>query len=533
MNFCPTWMLCTKPLLYKAEDLVQEAYLHTLSALSTGKVIDNPKAYLLSVMNNRFFMDLRKKYKLSTVYYDEMPIEPSYEDSGFDAIIKSEEAEIVRRELAFLSKTYRDVMVLYYMKNLSVREIAKTLSIPKGTVLSRLDYGREKVKKGVEEMDTYGSNSYQPEKLFLGISGIQGLNGEPWSVTEDNQIMQNILIIAYEKPLTELEIAKTIGIPAAYVEPIIEKLIDEELMARNGKKVYTNFIIFKAEENTKYIAAQQSLIDENFELIWNPLNNGLAKLKTINSYDSLSEHAKKKLEYYFIVECLAGGFFTTGRNIYNWDDTRPDRPHGGKWDAMAHAVPQNYDLEVANQFSYSGARRNEWNNTLGAKQICLHVYDTPLEKKSYRHLKNNTTDGDLAKMLYIINENIDPQNTGINSMFFENIPYLIECGVLKNDDGSVAIDIPVISKEQYNEMLSILREVVGKFSSTFKEKLKVYLDKNKTEIPSHLKSVPFQFQYMKPMGALNMMTIFKAKEQGLILENVDFPCPPMVLVVEK
>lgn len=200
---------------------------------------------------------------------------------------------------------------------------------------------------------------------------------------------------------------------------------------------------------------------------------------------------------------------------------------------MAHAVPQNYDLEVANQFSYSGARRNEWNNTLGAKQICLHVYDTPLEKKSYHHLKNNTTDGDLAKMLYIINENIDPQNTGINSMFFENIPYLIECGVLKNDDGSVAIDIPVISKEQYNEMLSILREVVGKFSSTFKEKLKVYLDKNKTEIPSHLKSVPLQFQYMKPMGALNMMTIFKAKEQGLILENVDFPCPPMILVVEK
>ena len=77
-------LLCHMDLLYKtaltktrnadlAEDFVQETYLHALSALAKGTKILNPKAYLLSVLRNRFFMDLRKRYKISTIYYDEMP----------------------------------------------------------------------------------------------------------------------------------------------------------------------------------------------------------------------------------------------------------------------------------------------------------------------------------------------------------------------------------------------------------------------------------------------------------------------------
>lgn len=35
----------------------------------------------------------------------------------------------------------------------------------------------------------------------------------------------------------------SIGIPAAYVEPIVEKLVDGELMKKVGNKVYTDFMI--------------------------------------------------------------------------------------------------------------------------------------------------------------------------------------------------------------------------------------------------------------------------------------------------
>lgn len=92
-----------------AEDFVQETYLHALSALAKGTEIQNPKAYLLSVLRNRFFMDLRKRYQTATVYYDETPEDLFCEDTSCDGLIQSEEWEAIRRQLAFLSKTYRDV----------------------------------------------------------------------------------------------------------------------------------------------------------------------------------------------------------------------------------------------------------------------------------------------------------------------------------------------------------------------------------------------------------------------------------------
>ena len=116
----------------QAEELVQETCLYALDALSRGTQIHNPKAYLLSVLNNRLFMALRKKYKISTVYYDEMPNELACDKNLSDEVIRSEEAQVVRRELAFLAKTYREAMVLYYVKGQSVAQIAETLSHTQG-----------------------------------------------------------------------------------------------------------------------------------------------------------------------------------------------------------------------------------------------------------------------------------------------------------------------------------------------------------------------------------------------------------------
>jgi RNA polymerase sigma-70 factor (ECF subfamily) len=137
-----------------AEELVQETYLHVLQAVAKGAAVDNPKAYLFSVLRNRFFMHLRKKYRFSTVYFGDMP-QDIPDEADFGALERSEDAKAVRRALAFLSHTYREVMVRYYMKGESVEQIAAGLSIPKGTVLSRLNAGRKKMKEGFENMDAY------------------------------------------------------------------------------------------------------------------------------------------------------------------------------------------------------------------------------------------------------------------------------------------------------------------------------------------------------------------------------------------
>jgi RNA polymerase sigma-70 factor (ECF subfamily) len=53
----------------------------------------------------------------------------------------------VGRAVARLPAAQRAVVVLYYVNDLSIREIAEVLGIPEGTVKSRLHYGRVGLKK--------------------------------------------------------------------------------------------------------------------------------------------------------------------------------------------------------------------------------------------------------------------------------------------------------------------------------------------------------------------------------------------------
>lgn len=50
-----------------AQDLTQETLLSALVFISGGKIIDNIKAWLVTVLNRKYYDMLRKKYKLPTV----------------------------------------------------------------------------------------------------------------------------------------------------------------------------------------------------------------------------------------------------------------------------------------------------------------------------------------------------------------------------------------------------------------------------------------------------------------------------------
>ncbi len=89
------------------------------------------------------------------------------------------------------------------------------------------------------------------------------------SLVEGDLIAQNLLILAYEKPISISELSKTIGIPAAYIEPIIKKLIDGELMVRmDSGKVYTDFVITKPQNDLQYFKPQLYFSHMHFDTIW-------------------------------------------------------------------------------------------------------------------------------------------------------------------------------------------------------------------------------------------------------------------------
>ncbi len=174
-----------------AEDLVQETLIAALAAIHQKKYIDNPKSWLLTVLHCKYYDMLRRKYRKGTVSIDMVSEIPVSEDIS-EQFEQTEDAENIRRCLAYLIEHYRQVMVRYYMHGESIRQIAEELGIPENTVKSRLDAGRKHIRKDFT-MENYTKQSYEPEALWITNSGQTGLDSEPFTLVGNDKISMNLL----------------------------------------------------------------------------------------------------------------------------------------------------------------------------------------------------------------------------------------------------------------------------------------------------------------------------------------------------
>lgn len=67
----------------------------------------------------------------------------------YEAVQRNDEWQQVQKAIAALPLTQRIVVTLYYLNDLSLKEIADILDVPVGTVKSRLYYGRLALKKNL------------------------------------------------------------------------------------------------------------------------------------------------------------------------------------------------------------------------------------------------------------------------------------------------------------------------------------------------------------------------------------------------
>ena len=87
----------------------------------------------------------------------------------------------------------------------------------------------------------YGRQSYHPKGLSLLFWG----NGENrYYHLCDNKISQNILFACYNDKLTAEQISLEIGVALPYMEDNLKELCDYDLLKKDGKRYYTNIVIF-------------------------------------------------------------------------------------------------------------------------------------------------------------------------------------------------------------------------------------------------------------------------------------------------
>jgi len=516
---------------YQAEELVQETYLYTLKALKTGKIIENMKAYLFKILNNRFYDSIRKKYKIPTVSYlgmgEEERAESEYDSTDFTGseLFKTDEAQMIRRELAYLTKIYREVLVRFYMHGKSVGEIAKDLNIPTGTVLSRLDTGRNKIKEGVAKMnnETYAKNSYEPEHLGIGINGSLGMAGEPFT-TVNGLMEQNILIVAYEQPLTVQEIAETMGVATAYVESSVEKLVRNELMQKIGNKVYTDFLISTNEDNVKNVNAAKKFADDTFDDVKDIFKEVFDEYRKSGI---LAKFNDTQL-YSYVVLMMSWHIFDIVKShfpLMKYDDI-PVRPNGGKWIASGGKTPDGYKPEssVTQKYHISGKvyindpcgdleYMEEWSTNIGRTHTAN--YEAHYVNESQR-----------AEILYNIYRKKD-----LNAWQMETISDLVRLNFLADNNGEKTVSVPIISHDENSKLPRISNEINERFNDAIRDKLIETVKNNVTKYPKHIKVIS-DIVYTGVIMYFSPAYIYKAAEQGIIeiKEGVNYP---VMIMVEK
>lgn len=136
-----------------AEDLVQETFLRAWRSLHTYRAGTNPKAWLFRILHNAH-IDRYRATTRTVPTVDEIEgqdpafvVHESPESLVTGGVMEAE----VRDALMNLPEVFRECVVLADLEGFSYQEIADTLGIPRGTVMSRLFRGRRAMRKALSE----------------------------------------------------------------------------------------------------------------------------------------------------------------------------------------------------------------------------------------------------------------------------------------------------------------------------------------------------------------------------------------------
>lgn len=134
------------------EDVTQEVFLTIYQKLHTYKGESSLKSWLYSIAINKCKDHLRSwKYKSEKLLVRLMETSHIWnitrdKENPINLVVKQNDSEELLNQLMNLPVKYREILILYYFKELSTKEIAYTLDIKEATIRTRLIRGRDRLK---------------------------------------------------------------------------------------------------------------------------------------------------------------------------------------------------------------------------------------------------------------------------------------------------------------------------------------------------------------------------------------------------
>lgn len=136
-----------------AEDYAQDTFLKLYKSKHLYREIAKFSTWFYTIALNTVKTNIKKKNRYSSISISDFDPENDKDydlksnDSGPEEIVNSGlEIEIIQNAINSLDDAFREVIVLRDIEDLEYDEIAKITGLPLGTVKSRINRGREKLK---------------------------------------------------------------------------------------------------------------------------------------------------------------------------------------------------------------------------------------------------------------------------------------------------------------------------------------------------------------------------------------------------
>jgi RNA polymerase sigma-70 factor (ECF subfamily) len=144
----------------EAEDLVQETYAKALRGFSSFQLGTNFRAWMYRILRNTFLTSRTGLKVTMTVPLDleqdgtDLPVESVTPETIF---IERSNTHLMQSAIDELPIHFREILLLCEVEEMSYQEIAETLAIPIGTVMSRLSRARKTLRDRLRRQVQGGS----------------------------------------------------------------------------------------------------------------------------------------------------------------------------------------------------------------------------------------------------------------------------------------------------------------------------------------------------------------------------------------
>ena len=152
----------------QAQDIVQDAYVKVFTNLHLLEQVENFQGWLNTIVVNKSKDYLKKKKPMlfsQMVSEEDEGRELDFEDEGgyFSPdrrVDYTETKRLIQGMIDRLPQEQRMAIVLFYLEEMPVKQIARVMECSEGTVKSRLNYGRKAIKAQVLELEKKGTKLY-------------------------------------------------------------------------------------------------------------------------------------------------------------------------------------------------------------------------------------------------------------------------------------------------------------------------------------------------------------------------------------